>query len=85
MAEVRTITLNMNAVERTVLEEITGYQELMSAIGYLSTWNMTYPAVVIYIVDEVSPELVAVYKDEEGNRAYTIGAVWNGTKFGFHS
>jgi hypothetical protein len=85
MAESRTVTINMDAVQATQIEQITGYQELMAAIGYLSTWNMTFPRVEIFVQDVESPELLAVYKDAGAKRGYTIGAVWNGTKFGFHS
>ena len=85
MAESRNVLIHMNSVQRTVMEEITGYPELMMALGYLSTWNMTFPSVTIFVQDEINPELVAVYKDEDDVRRYTIGAVWNGTKFGFHS
>jgi hypothetical protein len=30
-------------------------------------------------------DLVAVYHKEEKEQPYVIGAVWNGTDYGFHS
>jgi hypothetical protein len=43
MTEQRTITLNMDAVTKTEIAEITGHDKLNAALGYLSGWNMTFP------------------------------------------
>ena len=59
--------------------------KLFNAIGYLSTWNQTsYPKVVIYN-DGKDANLIAHYYKENGSHGYTIGAVWHGDDYGFHS
>jgi len=58
--------------------------KLFYAIGYLSTWNPTFPKVLIY-KDNKSPNLMAHYFKEDGDCGYTIGAVWNGEDYSFHS
>ena len=60
------------------------------AIGYLSTWGLSYPFVDIYI-NVKDTEFTACYRKrafEQGDSpAYVIGAVFNkqSKKFGFHS
>ena len=86
MAESRVINLHINAVDKTKVCETSGASKFFDAIGYLSTWNMTYPTVDIYIADSGEvPELFARYLDESGDSKYVIGAVWHGDHFGFHS
>lgn len=86
MAENRTINLHINAVDKTKVCETSGDRNFYDAIGYLSTWNMTYPTVDIYVADSGEvPELFACYLDAAGESQYAIGAVWNGERFGFHS
>jgi hypothetical protein len=60
--------------------------KLFNAIGYLSTWSMSYPKVSIYR-DNKSPNLMAHYFKENGDCGYTISAIWDGTceKYSFHS
>ena len=62
-------------------------QEFYAVIGYLSSWNMTYPHVDIYPDNhsETNTDVVAVYKREDGTYAYTIAAVWHGTHYSCHS
>lgn len=57
--------------------------KLLTAIGYLSTWNTGYPTVDIYQEDETN--MMAVYMDDANNRKYVLVAIWNGTDYGFHS
>lgn len=85
MAEIRTITLHLSATEKTLMAERVGSQELFKALGYLGTWNMTFPHVDIYSDGET--DLVASYKCADGSRGYTIGAIWNAaeSRYGFHS
>lgn len=80
----RTITLNLTDND---IEEIIGFvgqANFQAAIGYLSTWNTSYPYVQIYR-DGKDIDLVATYRDVEGDRAYVIGAVWHDDHYGFHS
>jgi len=62
-------------------------QEFYAVIGYLSSWNMTFPHVDIYPDkhSETNTDLVAVYKREDGAVGYVIGAVWHGTHYSCHS
>lgn len=62
------------------------YNKLYSALGYLTTWaSDLYPQVKVRIVSHESPEILATYYDEKGNRKYVMGAIWHGHHFGFHS
>ena len=88
MTERRTITLNMDAVTKTWIAEITGHDKLNNALGYLSGWNMTLPHVTISGgVFDGNPELLAIYRADADATSvgYAIGAVWHGDHFGFHS
>jgi hypothetical protein len=62
-------------------------QEFYATIGYLSSWNMTFPTVDIYPHDntETNTDLVAVYKREDGSVGYTLAAIWQETYYSFHS
>lgn len=65
-----------------------GETAVRSALGYLSLWNWTgYPYVNIVLMGrEGEMELIANYRKEDGGTiGYTIGAVWHGDHFGFHS
>lgn len=80
----RTVEINLTSEDTIVIAEAIGtWDKLWEAIGYLSTWNLSYPKVAIY--RDGGDDLVAVYFDAEGARKYVIGAVWNGTSYGFHS
>ena len=57
---------------------------LFNAIGYLSTWNMSHPKVIIRRGGK-EDDLVAHYFLEDGSCGYTIGAVWHDDHYGFHS
>lgn len=68
-----------------VIKAEVGYAEFTQAIGYLSTWCLaTYPKVLIYASDR-DLEMTATYFKPDDKVGYQIGAVWNGTAFGFHS
>lgn len=79
----RTIELYILPDERSQMVEISNWDKLWEAIGYLGTWNLSYPIVRIY--RDGKTDLVAAYFDADGNRQYTIGAVWHGDHYGFHS
>lgn len=81
----REVRLNFGSEDVTKVAELAGYHPLQIAIGYLSTWNFTFPKVEISIVDKVNPELVAVYFTADGVRGYVIGAVWQEGYFSYHS
>lgn len=89
MAETRQVTIHLDSTQQTEFREITGADEFRNAIGYMATWNMSYPVVEIY-PDRDAPDLVAVYRREDGTTGYVIGAVWHaddssGGHYGFHS
>ena len=80
----RQVTINLSESDMIqIAESIGGWDKLWEAIGYLSTWNQSYPYVNIY--RDGDADLVAVYRDTEGDRKYVIGAVWHDTHYGYHS
>jgi hypothetical protein len=79
----RTIELNLTSEDMIIIAESIGtWDKLWEAIGYLSSWNLSYPTVNIF--KDRDNDLVAVYF-KDGDRMYTIGAVWHGDHYGFHS
>jgi hypothetical protein len=83
MSEIRKVAIHIDANKQTSIKEIVGREKFFDAIGYLSTWNMTYPSVDIYTDGDT--DMVAVYKDVLGVSGYVIGAVWHEDHYGFHS
>ena len=79
----RTVNLNLSKDDIVQFAETIGLDKLWGAIGYLSTWNMSYPTCNIY--PDGDTDMVAVYLNEQGERGYVIGAVWHGDHYGFHS
>lgn len=80
----RSIQLNISSEDMIQIAEIIGtWDKLWCAIGYLSSWNMTFPTVNIY--RDGDTDMVAVYLNEQGKRGYVIGAVWHDDHYGFHS
>ena len=88
MAESRQVVVHLDATQQTQIREVAGADAFNRAIGYLSTWNMSFPVVEIY-ADRELPDLVAhFYRLDTSNQqvhAYTIGAVWHDDHYGFHS
>ena len=66
-----------------IAEEIGTWDKLWEAIGYLSTWNLSYPIVRIH--RDGKTDMVAVYLKGDGELGYAIGAVWHDDHYGFHS
>lgn len=87
MSEQRTIDMFLDAVTMHQIREITTPQHFHSAIGYLTSWNMTFGYVRITGgVYDGNPEMVAIYKNSPtGPVEYCLGAVWHEDHFGFHS
>lgn len=83
MSTNRTVIIHMDAVQQQTMQHETDHTEWYRAIGYLSTWNMTFSTVNIY--KDGDTDLYAVYSDEAGDTKYVIGAVWHGDHYGFHS
>ena len=87
MAEQRTVDIFLDATVQTQIRERTGSQRFYEALGYLTSWHMTFGYVRItggfY---SGNPELIATYKDNPtAPVGYCIGAVWHDDHFGFHS
>jgi len=79
----RTVELNLTSEDMiTIAASIGTWDKLWDAIGYLSTWNLSYP--VVNIFKDRDNDLVAVYF-KDGDRMYTIGAVWHDDHYGYHS
>lgn len=85
MSETRTVTIHIDAVKQTEIRTAVGAEAFYKAVGYLSTWNMTFPHVDIYA--DTDADLIAVYKNADSTHGYTIGAIYNTTTntYGFHS
>jgi hypothetical protein len=80
----RTIDLGLSASDIIEIATSIGtYDKLWQAIGYLSTWNQSYPKVCIY--RDRGNDLLAVYLNDAGETKYVIGAVWHDDHYGFHS
>jgi len=80
----RSIELNLSNEDMIQIAESIGtWDMLWTAIGYLSSWNMSYPTCRIF--RDGDTDLVAAYFDADNQRRYVIGAVWHGEHYGFHS
>ncbi len=80
----RQVELNLSSKDMLQIAKSIGtWDKLWQAIGYLSSWNMSYPTV--RISRDGGDDLVAAYFKEDGERGYVIGAVWHGEHYGFHS
>ncbi len=83
----RTTHLVLEAEDIEKIAETAGYTQLMAAIAYLSTWNVTtFPVVTISRDGSDTSDLFAYYSDPDNpDRRYAIGAVWHDDHYGFHS
>jgi hypothetical protein len=81
VSEMRTIELQFGQEDLETLN--VPMDKLFNTIGYLSTWNMTYPKVVIHL--NLEDDFIAHYFREDGSYSYTIGAIWHDDHYGFHS
>lgn len=79
----RTANIHFTASEQTIIRQKTSNNEWEAAIGYLASWNPLFPIVDIY--SDGKTDMIAVYKHADGKHGYTIGAVWNGERYTFHS
>lgn len=76
MAEQRSINLLANSVDVNTVRRAVGAEQFYRAIGYLSSWNMTFPKVGISVYPEDN-QIVAAYCDEADTRRFVIVAVWD--------
>ena len=83
MSEIRIVNILIDATAITEMKVSTDPREWQEAIGYLSTWNLTFPKVSIRQDGET--DMVAVYYTEKDEPGYVIGAVWHEDHYGFHS
>lgn len=83
----RSIHLFLEPEDFSDIAATTSSEELMSAIAYLSTWNVTtFPVVTISRDRHDTSDLFAFYTDpDKPGRSYSIGAVWHDDHYGFHS
>jgi hypothetical protein len=74
-----------SVTQSTIMEQVTPL-EFYKAVGYLSTWNMSFPEVRLYY-NARDLEITASYYGVTGELGYCIGAVFNDTtnQFSFHS
>ncbi len=82
----RIVKLRLDGEDMIQIAETIGtWDKLWQAIGYLSSWNPTYPEVAIIRDTTNKPDLIAIYYNKDGVRGYVIGAVWHEDHYGFHS
>ena len=80
----RTVTIFMDSETQTAMQHATNHDEWFRALGRLCAWGRgTYPSVAIHADGET--DMIAIYTDAEGNRGFTMGAVWHNDHYGFHS
>jgi hypothetical protein len=76
----RNITINIDELNLPDVPK----KELHTAIGRLSVWALDdYDIVKIY--KDGKTDLTARYFKSDNTGEYTIGAVWRGNEFTFHS
>jgi hypothetical protein len=86
LVETRTVNIALTTQEHQNIVEAIGHENhrlFEQALGYLSTWNLNYPIVNIYL--DGNTDMVAVYKRADLETGYVIGAVWHEDHYGFHS
>jgi hypothetical protein len=66
-----------------IAESVGSWDKMWTAIGYMATWNTTYPTVKI--MRDGGSNMVAIYYRHNDDREYVIGAVWHEDHYGFHS
>jgi hypothetical protein len=83
----RIVELHVSANDlTTIAEAIQSHEHVWTALGYLSTWNLTFPKVSIFRDGgSDSTDFIAVYYTATGERGYVIAAVWHDTHYGYHS
>ena len=74
----RTVSIN---IDEDLIKDVP-LQEVQKAVGRLSLWA-SFPSVSIY--NDGKNDLVAHYFREDEQHGYTIGAIWRGNEFTFHS
>lgn len=81
----RSATLHFDDAWRNQAIAETNHDEFYRAAGRLATWGMGYDNVDIYT--DGSHDMVAVFRRLGGEvtHKFVIGAVWDGTRYGFHS
>ena len=69
-----------------IMRERAGHDQFVQAVGYLSTWSMSYPKASLYF-NARDMEITATYYDQDGDMQYCIGGIFNADtkKFSFHS
>lgn len=83
-------SVELASIDADAFDKLSGRTDrlkVFEAIGYLSTWCVAsdaYPKMTIWC-DSRDDEMTATYWKADGTVGYVIGAVWNGSAFGFHS
>ena len=80
----RNIQYAFDAVELNAVHHATDYKQVESALGYLSSWNMSFPIVTIYIAGDEEIRAVYYNKADDKRAVCTLTAVWSEDHFGFH-
>lgn len=81
MSEPRTVTLHFDHDWRNKAMAETNHDEWYRALGRLASWGRDH-SVDIY---PDGHDMTAVYKHNDGETRFVIGAIWHGDHYGFHS
>jgi hypothetical protein len=84
--EGRIVTFLGSSDDMDNLKERVGFEQFTTAVGYLTTWSLSYPQVTLFF-NVRDLEITATYYNTLSELQYCIGAVFNTStmKFGFHS
>jgi hypothetical protein len=73
-----------NSVDFVQFRQRTNREQVMNALGYLTTWNMSYPEVMIAL--DLKHREMSAYYYREGKCGHVIGAIWHDDgRSSFHS
>lgn len=82
--DTRKIRYEFNSVDLVEFLQRTSREQVMNALGYLTTCNMSYPEVMIAL--DLKHREMSAYYYKEGKCGYVIGAIWHDDgHFSFHS
>ena len=80
----RNIEYAFDAAELSALHHATNRDQVLRALGYLSSWYMAFPIVTICIAGDDKIRAVYYNKADDKRAVCTLTAVWSEDHFGFH-
>lgn len=63
--------------------------EMGNAIGHLISWGISHYHTLDILLDmcdtDYNMSIIGVFRNEDGTHGYTIGAIWDGSRYTYHS